>query len=129
MMTRARWHDLGLLVLILMLTGYVAGSDTAAYRNFQNLDERLTREYKFATKNREYIADHAIEIEALKKQRPCCCWRRPRIGAAGESAVSNEELVQIYADNQDEIDKLWLELGEETTLGEAVQAWLNKSNP
>lgn len=71
---------------------------------------------------------HQEQIDQLKKELA------KRIGAAGNTAgsaaLSNDEIVQIYADNEAEISKLWVEMAEtneDVTLGDAVRAWLKKT--
>lgn len=41
--------------------------------------------------------------------------------------MNNRELVEIYAENQAEVDEVWLEMPEETTLGEAVREWQRRT--
>lgn len=122
-MSRARWIDVGLfgaIVLLAVVHGCLLSIHAKQIHEMRT-DQKLTGEVIFQQVG--IIETLRTEVAALKKRLG-----KP-IGAVGNATIPNEQLVQIYTDNQAAIDKLWLELGEETTLGEAVQAWLKQQNP
>lgn len=69
--------------------------------------------------------EHELELEIQRLKTKLGSQGSAPLGAA---TISNEEAVQIYADNEAEISALWVSMGGETTLGQAVMEWL-KTHP
>lgn len=43
-----------------------------------------------------------------------------------EKQLSNDQIVEIYANNRVQINVIWEDLGEEATMRDAVELWLKK---
>ena len=45
------------------------------------------------------------------------------LAGCNDAPLTNQEVVQIYAENEEEIAAIWVELGDEATMRDAVEEW------